>query len=371
MENQIGMKAPWPAGKTAVDPIDFGQGAHAMKDLTSGTTMVAMGLDVHQHVVQVCVLDGAGRVLSNRRVPNDVEAIVRQGRAEAQVTRVALECGSGTAALADALIQRTGWDVHLCHPGYVRRMRQNPDKTDLSDARLLGDLARVGYLPRVWLAPAAIRDLRTLVRYRQQVVDRQRNTKLRIRALLREHRIPAVPKSLWSRRGLAWLRNLTVLPPLAQWVLESHLSDLAKDTALQVRVTAGLQAVAQEDRLITTLQQQPGIGLVTACVLRAEVGYFRRFRTGKQLSHFCGVSPCNASSGARQADAGLVRGCSRYLRDAVIEAAHRLARYDARWSGMKQQMRARGKPGSVIAAAIANRWMRGLFHTMRTIELAA
>ncbi len=47
-------------------------------------------------------------------------------------------------------------------------MKQGPDKTDWGDARLLVDLVRVGYLPKVWLAPENIRELRRLVRYRQQ-----------------------------------------------------------------------------------------------------------------------------------------------------------------------------------------------------------
>jgi transposase len=96
-----------------------------------------------------------------------VTALIAAIRGHGGVHGVALECSTGTAALADALIQRTGWDMHLCHPGYVRRLRQNPDKTDLSDAHLPADLVHVGYLPRVWLAPPAIRDLRTVVRYRQ------------------------------------------------------------------------------------------------------------------------------------------------------------------------------------------------------------
>lgn len=334
-------------------------------------SIVAVGLDVHQYVVQVCVLDRAGRVLSNRRVPNDVEAITAVVYRHARRANVSLECGGGTAALADALIQRTGWDVHLCHPGYVRRMRQNPDKTDLSDAHLLADLVRVGYLPRVWLAPPAIRDLRTAVRYRQQMVDRMRNTKLRIRALLREHRVPEVPKWLWTKRGLAWLRELDTLPPLAGWVMENHIEDLVGEVAHLARLTIRLREVAGEDEVIPQLLTQPGIGLVTACVLRAEIGRFCRFRNGKQLARFCGLSPRNASSGERQADAGLVRGCSRLLRATLIEAAHRLARCDPRWKEFKRQMKARGKAGSVIAAAVANRWTRRLFHDVRALEMAA
>lgn len=334
-------------------------------------SMVSVGLDVHKNSVQVCVVDALGRVKSNRRVENDVAAIVGAASCCGPVHGVALECGTGVAALADALIQRTGWPVHLCHPGYVRRMRQNPDKTDLSDAHLLADLVRVGYLPRVWLAPPAVRDLRTAVRYRQQIVDRLRNTKLRIRALLRDHRVPDVPRWLWTQAGLEWLRNLRSLPPWATWVLENHVEELLTDVQRLARVTARLREVAAQDPWVRSLLTQPGIGLVTACVLRAEIGHVQRFRNAKQLARFCGLSPCNASSGERQADAGLVRGCSRLLRATLIEAAHRLSLHQPRWKEFKAQLKARGKAGSVIAAAIANRWVRGLFHELQALETPA
>ena len=334
------------------------------KTRSANESVVSVGLDVHKDSVQVCVVDHGGRVLSNRRVANDVAAIVAAAGGQGPVRGVALECGTGVAVLADALIQQAGWDVHLCHPGYVRRMRQNPDKTDLGDAHLLADLVRVGYLPRVWLAPPA-------VRYRQQIVDRARNTKLRIRALLRDHRVPDVPRWLWTQHGLAWLRNVRNLPPLAGWVLENHVHELVSDLARLARATARLRDVAAQDAWLGGLLTQPGSGLVTACVRRAEIGHVQRFRTAKQLARFCGVSPGNAASGARQADAGLVRGYSRLLRDTLIEAGHRLSRHHPRWKAFKAQLKARGKAGSVIAAAIANRWVRGLFHELLAVETPA
>ena len=66
--------------------------------------------------------------------------------------QAAIEACCGAANLADELIHRCQWSVDLAHAGYVARMKQSPDKTDYSDARLLADLERVGYLPRVWLA---------------------------------------------------------------------------------------------------------------------------------------------------------------------------------------------------------------------------
>ena len=82
------------------------------------------------------------------------------------------------------------WSVDLAHPGYVSRIKQSPDKTDYTDARLLADLERVGYLPKVWLAPEEVRELRRLVRFRQQMVNERRNMKAgRFDALLRDDRV--------------------------------------------------------------------------------------------------------------------------------------------------------------------------------------
>src|SRR5262249_50600075 len=104
-----------------------------------------------------------------------------------------------------------------------------------------------------------------------------------------------------------------------------------------------------------------GVGPVTAWALRAEVGRFDRFHSGKQLARYCGLSPRNVSSGPRQADAGLIKAGSELLRATLIEAAHRLIRFDTRWGALAARLRAAGKPACVVAAAVANRWVRWLF----------
>src|SRR4029077_5212089 len=119
----------------------------------------------------------------------------------------AIEACSGSADIADELITRHGWNLSLAHPGYVNRMKQSPDKSDYSDARMLADLVRVGYLPKVWLAPEDVRQLRTLVRHRQQLTNRRRDTKLRMTALLRETRVVEPKARRWSRSWMDWLRT--------------------------------------------------------------------------------------------------------------------------------------------------------------------
>ena len=150
---------------------------------------VFVGLDYHKDSIQVCIMDPAGKVLANRSCPNDAKTLDLMVAFFGDDVRGAIEACTGAAELADELITHCGWDLALAHPGYVNRMKQSPDKSDYSDARMLADLVRVGYLPKVWLAPHDVRQLRTLVRYRQQLVNERRNLKLRVTALLREARL--------------------------------------------------------------------------------------------------------------------------------------------------------------------------------------
>jgi transposase len=326
------------------------------------TVTVFVGLDYHASAIQVCVLSPDGRELGNRAWRDDAREVDAYVRRFGGRVKGAIEACTGAAHLADELATRYGWDVRQAHPGFVSKMRAHPDKTDWADARVLADLTRVGYLPVVWLAPEPIRELRRVTRYRQQLVNERRAVKLRVRAVLRDCRVKLLAAG-WTRAWRAALAE-AALPREARWVIDQHLrriATLGEDIAAAERRIATLVAA---DPIVAKLVRQPGIGPVTAAVMRAEVGSFDRFRNGKQLARYCGLTPRNASSGTRQADAGLVKAGNEYLRAVLIEAAHRLGRLDPRWKALKEDLRKRGKSGSVSAAAVANRWVRGLVHQM-------
>ena len=72
----------------------------------------------------------------------------------------------------------------------------------------------------------------------------------------------------------------------------------------------------------------------------------------------------------RQSDGGLISEANKPLRALLIELAWRLIRYVPRWRAMAVRMRRRGKAGSLIAAAVANRWVRNLHHVMKEPTMA-
>jgi transposase len=331
---------------------------------------IFVGLDYHQELVQVCVLDESGRVLTNRSLLNSAEVILNAVERFGAVQTAAIEACCGAANLAQELVER-GWSVSLAHAGFVARMKQNPDKTDYSDARLLADLLRVGYLPKVWLAPERLRRLRRLVRYRMQLVDQRRNVKLRVRALLRENRVKAQDLSPWTKAWLSWLEHEAPLQEEDRWILQEHLEMLSWLSQKIQKAEAELTKWAKDDLVIGQLLSMPGIGLITAVTLRAEVGQFDRFQTGKQLAKFCGVTPRNVSSGERQADAGLIEAGNPQLRAVLIELAHRLTRQlTGPWSSLARRLLLKGKRKNVVVAAVANRFIRWLYHQMQPDILA-
>lgn len=218
--------------------------------------------------------------------------------------------------------------------------------------------------------PEAIRELRRLVRYRQDLANRRRQIKQRLRCLLRDARqkppvIEGQPLRAWTKLWWLWLENRTELGNESRWIVQRHTAELKHVAEQIVEVEKRLEQVTANDALLAKLLEQRGIGPVTAWTMRAEIGQFERFRTGKQLSRYCGLSPRNCSSGSRQADGGLIKAANPALRASLLEAAHRLGRLEPRWAQLKRRLVDAGKPRALAAAAVANRWVRWLFHQMR------
>lgn len=327
---------------------------------------IFVGLDYHSGSVQACVVDAAGKVLLNSKREPSVLDVVRAVEPFGVVQRVAIEACSGAADFGDHVARETGWRVSLSHPGLVSKMRSSIDKSDRSDARVLADLCRTGYLPEVWLPPEPIRELRTMVRRRHQITDSMRCAKVRIAALLRNNRVPTPDEIVtrWTRKHIAWLKTVKLSVALRA-VMNTLLAELEFHARCRDALDASLEELTAGDAMIARLLEIKGIGLVTAWTLRAVIGRFDRFRNGKQLSRYCGLTPKNASSGERVADAGLVRACDPTLKVVLLQVIHRVVRLAGEWNRLYLGFLERGKPRSVAVAAVANRWTRRLWHDLK------
>ena len=214
---------------------------------------VFVGLDYHPNTIQVCVMDSQRKILANQSVANDPEAVFRLVAPYGNNVHAAIEASTGSATFAEELIVPYHWHVDLAHPGYVARMKQTPDKSDGTDAKRLADLTRAGYLPRVWLAPQSIRELRDLVRHRQGFVQQRTQVKLRLRALLRQHRL-VCPYSPWTIKGKKWLLDKTnVSSSTLLFLLGDHYDTIEYFDRKVAAVTERMQLAVTDDPVVKQL----------------------------------------------------------------------------------------------------------------------
>ncbi len=85
-------------------------------------------------------------------------------------------------------------------------------KNDERDAADLADLLRMGRLPKAWIAPPPIRELRQLVRPRAKLVALRSRMKCQVPAVLAGAGVPVAMTDLFGVRGQALLGRVTLTP---------------------------------------------------------------------------------------------------------------------------------------------------------------
>jgi len=100
----------------------------------------------------------------------------------------------------------------------------------------------------------------------------------------------------------------------------------------------------------------PGLGWVLGFTIASEIGEIERFASPVKLIGYSGLCPRVFQSGATDRRGSLAKNGPRYLRWALIEAAHHAIR-DPRYAPIREQVRTRhgAKRGTKIAAVTVAR----------------
>jgi transposase len=172
--------------------------------------MLYIGLDVHKEFCQACVIDESGRALSNERFSSTSEELDRY-LDRFQDAKFVLE-STGVWEFIYEGIEKRGFEAVLAHPLKVRAIAEARVKTDKVDAETLAQLLRADLIPRSWIPPKDIRDLRQLVRQRAYLVRDASRFKNRIHAeiLRRGVRRPENLKTPFAQRSIRWMRSLGI-----------------------------------------------------------------------------------------------------------------------------------------------------------------
>jgi transposase len=325
---------------------------------------IVIGFDQHREQITFDALDTDSGEFERGRIRPATRDSVRgwlrpyQGRPVV----AALEATTGWLFLCEEL-QRAGAEVHLAEPAETaaRRGRKRRAKTDRLDARHLRELLQAGRLPESWIPPPVIQELRTAVRLRKTLVDERTAWLLRIHATLFHHGLPPAPRLLAGdrRAGLAALP----LPPAARERVQVALALVEAIDSQLGPVEESVRAQARRLHSCRALQQQYGVGELTAAAIVAELGDPRRFRSSRRALRYSGLDITVHSSDRRRAPGRLSRQGPPVLRWALYEAAKQAARAGS--PDHPYYIRVRARLGSKRATlAVARKLLRRSYHLL-------
>jgi transposase len=256
-------------------------------------------------------------------------------------------------------------DIQLVDPKGLKAFVKGKPKTDARDAKEMLALLRIGRLPKAYLAPPQVQEVRALTRTRAYV--RRGSTSLRnqLRALLNQHGLEVPARNLCgvgAQRQLA--ESMAQLGPLGQTAADQlNPLLLATEQALdildgRVREVLGRQPVAQ------ALMALPGIGPVMALALAAELGEIERFEDVAHLWSYAGLAPRANDSDEHQGERHLPQRCNKRLRHLTIQAAQAASRSHQPSNARRtyQRLRGRGLHHNTAKVAAARDLLKDIFY---------
>jgi transposase len=312
-----------------------------------------VGIDLHRRRSVLVRMSEDGRRLGMARISNSPAELRREIARAGKSPKVVLEATYGWYWAADTLAE-AGAEVHLAHPLGVKAFTYRRVKNDERDAADLADLLRMGRLPEAWIAPAEVRELRELTRYRHKLVHLRTSCKDQVHGVLAKLGVPVTCSDIFGTAGSAWLDALGLPQPYAGKVTSlRHLTgELSAEITMLSAVIADLLA---GHRGYQVIRQLPGIGPVLAAVIIAEIGDVTRFQTAAQLCSWAGLTPRHRESDTKVTRGHVTKQGSRVLRWALIEAIQRVPHDSVIGSAKEAIIARRGNQARNIAKVAAGR----------------
>lgn len=308
------------------------------------------GLDVHKSYCEGAELL-PDNTIRRFRFPNERKEWKRFAKELDGNCKVALEA-TGNAAMIHDILSRRGAQVAVVNPIRTRAIAEARIKTDKVDAEILVRLLAADFVCTCWIGSREERELRTLLRHRAALKKQVVGVKNRIHAVLARHAITVPVSDLFGVRGRQFLRELTELPEAEKIVLASNLKVLE---ALEAEIAAiekelNLRAVALPG--VEILLGIPGIDVLAALTILAEIGDIERFISAKKACSFAGLVPSVHQSGKTRYTGHITKAGRSTLRWILIQIAQQAVRQPGPLRDFYLRLKKRkGHKIAIVAAA--------------------
>jgi transposase len=280
-----------------------------------------VGLDIHKKIIAFCIKLMDGKIIDQGQV------MATRDDLRAWLSTIP---GPWIGAMEATIF--TGWvydflkpfalDLKVAHPEMLKAITAAKKKNDKADAERIVDLLRVNLLPECYMAPAELRELRRILRYRSHVVRTTVITKNKISGLLMEVGAPYSKQRLHGRKYFtSLLERIEDIPPSVAELLKMSRSNLEIFQAAQKRLVESLRNNELLRERVSRLMTIPGIGEITALTWVLEIGESSRFASIRQAVSYCGLCSAQRESAGKEQRGPISKKRNKHLQTVLIEAA--------------------------------------------------
>jgi transposase len=284
-------------------------------------TMYTLGIDLHKKSSVWMLIDEQRTELWKENVlchPDYISTAVKNIPVPLREIRVAIEPVAGWRWVT-GILEEAGMQIHIAHPRKIQLIAKSTKKTDTEDARTLANLLCAGYFPEAHKSSDDIYQLRLLLRERNFIIRQRTSIKNQLHGIATTQGLHTIksgnPLFKKGKEDIMAGHNF-ILKQLHLLVEDMEKRVLPFDELL--RTLLPRYPVAQ------LLMSFPGVGIITALTIVAEVDDFTRFPSGKKLASFAGLVPRQRSSGETIRYGSITHAGSPAFRTALVETAMRI-----------------------------------------------
>jgi len=317
-----------------------------------------MGIDLGKNTFHVCAMDGAGRVVLEKRFTR--RGLERFVRAHPPCV-VGMEACGGAHHWARTL-RALGYDARLMSAQFVKAYVKS-NKNDWRDAEAICEAVGRPTMRYVAVKTAQQQGLQHLHRARSLAVGQRTALANQMRGFLFEYGLVVAQGIGTLRRRVAELVEDadSALPWAMRELLAEEREELVRLDERVKRFDAQLDALARADEACRRLQTIPGVGPKVATALVAAAGDGREFASGREFAAWLGLTPRQRSTGGRTVLGPISKRGDRYLRALLIHGARAALRAapkrEDRRSRWAVSVHAR-RGANIAAVALANKSAR-------------
>ena len=344
--------------------------------------MIVVGMDVHVRNSFLHATDENGRRLAHGRCPNTLDGLaavcdqaLRAAGGELQPVYAVLE--STTNSRAVQRLAREAWrskaaavEVDVLDARKLRIIAESVCKCDALDAQVLNRLARSNLvLPTCYIPDDEEFTLRELLRGRSDLVRLRTNVKNRIHAVLHRRAILTPKGGLFTEDGRRFLEQVE-LDEAGRQLIDGYLAvldHLEQRIAIATRLLRDVMRRPRWAKPAALLQTMPGIGILAALTILAELGDWRRFKRRAAVANYAGLVPVIRDSNSKHYGGGITHRGPSHLRAVLVQCAWvAVKRVPAYQDLFERVAHRRGKQVAIVG--VARRMLEDAFTILRRDE---